>query len=450
MGRLQVYLSVLFVLGAATTLGAAVQEDGERVQAVVVEFDRLAASDLWPGFDPASTPLAIYDGTATWLFRHPDPPEPFRRYTLESDIWFMPGRHSDVIANTQVEIAGVRTATLMMDSSGARTASELGAVLIHESFHAYQAALHPDWFPNEAELFLYPFVDGDLLALRRLETEALRRSLLGGEREAACWAETALELRDERFERLSEGSVSYERHAELAEGLANYVQLSAAEVPAAEVVPSRGFAANGVRERAYASGTALAINLDRLSPEWKSEMEAETRALDELLGDALLERAAPVCEFSASERREVENRAYGDADVLIEEREAAKAAFLSKRGWRLVIASQGDPLWPQGFDPSNVLLLGGSEVLHTRWLKAGNSSGTVEVLDLEALTEATGAHPLFNGIATITIAGIAEEPAVIVADDVVEVSAPGVTARFNGAQLEREGKTIRVVLVSDS
>ena len=53
--------------------------DGERSAiALEREVQRVSeAGQFWPGYDPIAVPLAIYDGTTTFLFRHRAPPEGF-------------------------------------------------------------------------------------------------------------------------------------------------------------------------------------------------------------------------------------------------------------------------------------------------------------------------------------------------------------------------------------
>ncbi len=415
---------------------------------IVAEFDRIASDSLWPGFQPGAVPLAIYDGELTWLFRHPSPPEPFRSYeAAEEDVWVMEGQHEAVRANSHTEIGRVETAALLADPSDGHSPAALGAVLIHESFHVYQADHHPDWHGNEVELFLYPFEAADPLALRRLETEALRRSLAAAASdEQLCWAALAIELRVERFGLIPEGAASYERGTELNEGLANYVELVAAGQSWSSLFPAGGFAADEIRDRAYTSGTSFALNLDRLYSGWRLSLEDETRPLDELLRQAVNERSPASCEFSGAERREAAERAAADVALLERARRESRSRFLSQPGWKIVVVAGDEPLWPQAFDPLNVQRVGEGEVLHTRWLKLGNSLGALEVLDRTALTEAAGDHPLFNGVREISVGGIAGEPAIEEADGTVIVDLDGFQAEFQGASVERLDRTIVVRL----
>lgn len=156
------------------------------------EVERIVGSrSLWPGFEPLAIPLAIYDGDRTYLFRHPAPPDGF--VTVEQDdhqahVW--DGRHPAVTANTSIELGDRTIATLILDlPDGDRSLSDLAAVALHEAFHVFQRERHPGWQANEADLFVYPTTDTERLALRRLETEALRRALAAPDStESACWA----------------------------------------------------------------------------------------------------------------------------------------------------------------------------------------------------------------------------------------------------------------------
>jgi len=102
------------------------------VFALVDEFDRMAAQPLWPGFDARKTPLELYDGTNTYLFRHPAPPPEFSPVEGHPGFWVSPGRHETMRANTSVKLGGLMTATL----EGADIT--LAPVLVHECFHVFQ------------------------------------------------------------------------------------------------------------------------------------------------------------------------------------------------------------------------------------------------------------------------------------------------------------------------
>lgn len=419
--------------------------------AVVQEADRLAARDLWPGFDPRRIPVAIYDGEQTLLFRHPAPPDGFQPISEREGVWTYAGRHPNVTANSSAELGGVRTATLMPPMAAVQLRARAG-LLIHEAFHVFQREHYAGWSANEVELFAYPVDDAELLALRRSETEALRRAVrLRDAERAACWTHTALDLRRERFITLLAGSAAYERQTELSEGLATYVERRATGEPDSTVLPAEEFAPEAVRQRAYQTGVALARLLDRFSPTWRTALEQnDSILLDVLLSTALATRAnrASVCALTPAERDRTRAAAAMDIRALHARRAEQRRIFLQQPGWRLVFAADGAPLFPQGFDPLNVQLVARGEVLHTRFLKLGNDGGAIEVLGRAAFTEAAGVHPLFNGVRTLTVTGLATEPVITEARGAVTVAADGVTAEFHGARVERTGQTVTVRIPS--
>jgi hypothetical protein len=121
--------------------------------------------------------------------------------------------------------------------------------------------------------------------------------------------------------------------------------------------------------------------------------------------------------------------------------------FLARPGWRLeLVAPEGSPLFPQGFDPLNVERVGAREVLHTRYLKLGNGEGTLELINRPALTEGAGEHPLFNGVRRLIVTGLASEPAVSEAGGRTTVTAENLKAEFGGAEITRSGQTLIVRL----
>jgi hypothetical protein len=149
--------------------------------------------------------------------------------------------------------------------------------------------------------------------------------------------------------------------------------------------------------------------------------------------------------MTAAERGAIERRARDDVSALQARLAAERRALLERPGWTVVIVAGGSPLWPQGFDPLNVRMVAPGEVLHRRMLRLGNGDGSLEVLDVPALTEAAGAHPLFSGVRRVTLAGLGADP-VEVADGVVRLAAPGVRAEFRGASVVRGDAALEVRL----
>lgn len=445
---------LLLLFGVAAP---ALSEQGPAL-AIAGAVERIATErELWPGFEPLAIPLAIFDGERTLLFRHPRPPSEFAPVAgSEPTAYAMPGRHPAVTANSSAEIGGVDTATLLADGPRASASpADLAAVALHEAFHVFQRREHPGWSANEGVLLLYPTDDAEVLAMRRLETAALGRAIAADAAgDAACWARQALAHRRQRFAAMAAEFGAYERATELNEGLASYIQLIASGRTTVEI-PEGGFEAGEIRQRAYVSGPLLALLLDRLRPRWKEELEEDDgRTLAQLLDGAVDTSetgAGTDCELPAEEVAEIERTAREDAAAVGASREDRRRAFDARAGWRVVVrAAPGKPLWPQGFDPLNLERVPGG-LLHTRYLKLENEAGELrmideEAVDLEALTEGAGAHPLFNGVRRIEVAGL-DRPSVQTVEGRVTVIAAGFAAAFERAQVrEEEGAVVTIEL----
>ena len=428
------------------------------------EVERIAATGpFWPGFDPLATPLAIYDGKSTWLFRHPNPPSDFQPSSISSiRSHVREGRHPAVTANSSADIGGVMTATLLADGSraGARlravdSASALAATAIHESFHVFQRNHHPHWQANEADLFLYPVDDASLLALRRLESEALRQALAAAtSSRAACLGRLTIDYRAKRFAAMDSAFSTYERDTELNEGLATYVELRALGRTTVEI-PVGEFAAVDVRQRSYTIGAGIAFLLDGIRPQWQQSLEAHDRQrLDEILAGALVgaaESPAEGCALPNDQVAQIIEVARRDAGSVATSRVARRKAFDSSRGWRVtVIAFGSQPLRARGFDPLNIERVEGG-LLHTRFLHLENNRCRVTAIDegrvdIIALTEGLGSHPLFNGVRRVVIAGPAS-PVVSTDGDRVSIDTNGLQLECTGARIDVRPSEVIITLM---
>ncbi|MBK7596316.1 MAG: hypothetical protein IPJ11_14015 [Gemmatimonadetes bacterium] len=424
-----------------TTVGAQGRQSplNQRPRAVSInaEFLRLASlTALWPGYRPEGIPLAVFTGDHTYLFRHPSPPPEF---TTVDGVASMPGRHPAVTANSSATIGGIGTATLLADGvRGALPVTDQAAVALHEAFHVFQRTVHSSWAGNEGDLFTYPVERPDLLRLRREESEYLRRALAAAASAKRCLTRMAMMRRAERFTAMDAAHVAYERNSEMNEGLATYVQLRAVAKRSVEI-PMGDFPTTAVRRRVYATGPALAFLLDAARPGWREELERnDSLRLDPMLAQAVAD-APGRCDLPAGVTARMARTATADVRRLAAERISARLAFDRLAGWRLVIEPAiGAPLWPQGFDPLNIAQVAGG-TLHHRMLKLGNDSLSIsmvdgEGVDFEALTEAAGAHPLFNGIRRAEFV-LPSQPMITREGSVVTISAPGLQGRFAGMEV---------------
>jgi len=244
-------------------------------------------------------------------------------------------------------------------------------------------------------------------------------------------------LRHERFARLDSGFVSYERGIEAFEGTAMYVEYRAAKRTVK--LPAWGFPVEAVRRRAYFTGLAWALLLDRFDPNWSQGFAEDTsRYLDKDLGERLkCLFKLPSCVLSSIERKHIGEACRRDLRQWEVAGDSLEAALRSAPGRCLAIETDpGGPLEPIGFDPMNIRRLRRC-LLHTRFLELRNCAGTFSVLDNTVLTEAVGPHPLFNGIRRVEVPGLAQEPDVQIDADSVIVEMPGIMVRFREAEVEK-------------
>lgn len=403
---------------------------------------------LWPGFEPTSIPLAVFDGERTWLFRYPTPLAPFE--AAGDGVMSTPGRIPEITANTSADIGGIATGTLLLTQDAGRSVEAWAAIAVHETFHVFQRKRHPGWIGNEVDLFTYPVDDATRLGARRLETRALVRALADADNtQAACWTRATLALRSERYSGMDANHVAYERGTELNEGLANYVQLRAAGGSRASfALPADEFPAAQVRQRAYASGTALALLLDRFAPAWRDRFEADdAQTLDGALAKAVPAASdAPACGFSADERAAAVATASQDIAALVAGRAKRLAEFQASVGWTIVVdATQANPLWPQGFDPLNVERIDDHRILHTRFSKFGNDAGAIETMGRMSLSTGVGTHPLFQGVQRVVVSGVGK-PTIVEVDGITTLTVDGVAATFKGARLDMREREVHLQL----
>jgi hypothetical protein len=403
--------------------------------------------EVWPGFSISEMPIAIYDGTNTYLFYHPNPPAGFVQNPDREAIFAYPGRYEAIVANTSVDINGALTATVMLDSLKDATTKEAAAVLLHEAFHVYQMSKHPDWAANEADSFTYPVDNPEALALRRLESLAIEKALGSfSKAETASWVKLLLELRKQRFALIPESSAAYERGIELMEGTAHYLQYKMLGAPSKDIIPTQEFGADAVRARAYASGRAQCVLLDRLFPQWKEMVErGDAKCLDELLSFAVdLRPNISTKRFSNGVMESARANAAADVAALMARRSAARDGFAAIPGGAVLIDASASPLMPRGFDPMNLVVLGGGDILHTRFLSLSGADASIDIWNHQSLTSGAADNPMFGGLMQVVIRGLGQIEA-SEKDGQVILSAEGFTATVTG-KMRREGETIYIVL----
>ncbi|MFO7893697.1 MAG: hypothetical protein R6U63_08185 [Longimicrobiales bacterium] len=410
----------------------------EEALEIIAARGELAGADLWPNYDVSAIPLAISDGARTWLYGHPHPPEEFAPHPSAPGVWVAEGQHPAVRGNSSAPIAGVETATLLMETlDDFPTLTDRVGAAVHEGFHVYQRQAHPDWGPDGMG-FENPVTDARLLALRRVETDLLREAVAASDStEAARLAAAALNVRSTRFAELPPSIVRFERGIELMEGTAQHVQVTATGSLAGLMsLPEDGFAPEELHLRSYAAGLALTRLLERLWPSWKRAVEhGRVETLDAALGRAL-ERAP--CEAAPWQDRyeDALSRARSDIARLVTRRDSLRQALSDRAGWKVTLLAPSTAVMGlQGLDPMNLTQLGDDELLHHRWVRVGHATGTAEVMGREALTTGVDGEAFARGFTRLLVPGLPQRPEVHHDGDTVMLTAPGFEARFEDARV---------------
>ncbi|UCF37901.1 MAG: hypothetical protein JSU96_03270 [Acidobacteriota bacterium] len=443
------------ILLAASSLGSsisrAVAAETQVVDpfAVVAAFDRAAQLQGWPGFDATAYPIAIYDGERTLLLRHPNPPAEFLLLPGHEGVRVSPGKHSAMRWNSNADIGGVPTATLLLTIEPGRTVDYEAHILFHEVFHLFSRPLHPTWSPNEIWRYNYPVDDLENYRQLLLEEEALAKAMESeSDSDGVSWAAAALTIRLDRQARLSQEHRSYETALELQEGTAVYMGRSMLGVASEteRLREDRGPA--GIRWRFYETGAAISVILDRLAPSWKEDLDARPEVtFTQLLSTALAAMDADPATFSNEVRTRIEERAITALNKLSAEREQLYDDFLQRRNRVIIrLADEEDHFSFDRFDPMAVEILDQGEALQAHLLTSSHPRGEVSFENprflprsLEgviALTSPVGQHPFLGGYRRIAFSGFSDKPVVERNGIAVNVKADGLFVSFSGATIE--------------
>lgn len=398
---------------------------------ILEEVGRLGFTHLWPGFDPAQIPLAIYDGERTWLFQHCNPPVEFIAVEERSYTYYFLGLHQSVCANSTIELNGVLTATILLHTLKGLTVKQIASICIHEQFHVFQCQNYPEWSSNSMEQLLYPVESVDNLQLRRLETLAIYRAVGSTEKtEAIRWALTALSLRTQRFACLPEGAVCFEQGTELLEGLAQYIERKSLGLTETELLV-QDYPPAEIRLRCYHTGHALALLLDRFNEAWKHEL-VEGCTLDTLLAKALSRFDYEGKSFTLAEYEASRIQAQKEIKELFDRRQEMRRELFSQSGWVCRIECDSEHfLKLKALDPMNMYKLNQNEVLHTRMIKTGNEFGYIELLDGKAITNGSG-ESLFR-IVKLIIPGLRNRPDFQKKENTIQISGKGFSGEFKNS-----------------
>lgn len=425
---------------------------------LLTSLEGIEVGEAWPGFRLTDWPVAVFDGTVTLLLHHPSPPAAFKPIVRWPVARVYSGRYPGVAGNSTVEIGGTRTATVV---AGPGPASEsVRLAYVEELFHVFWFQRHADLRPNEMTRYSYPIKNARNLELMLAEDEALARALDAGDAAAAAsWAATAFRLRAEREGLLTADARAFETGLEMMEGVANYVARGAVGLKPGETARRLRDErqADQIRWRYYESGAAICLLLDRLVPAWKGRIDSEPgQTTIALLQNAVSRGSAHATPFSPADMAAFENRAVEAIARLNSHQRRVRSDVAEREGPRVVIetAQGGNPFRVRRFDPINLLVLDGGEVVHPRNLTLSSPAGTVEIVNpayargsfagLVALTAAAGRHPLADGVRGLTLVGLRSVPRVEREGGALLVTADGVRIVLRHADVRVDGETLRI------
>jgi hypothetical protein len=411
------------------------------------EINLVKKDALWPGFYPGEIPTAIFDGINTYLFKHPSPPEAFMVLRKKEEAWVFKGQHGQVRGNSRVQLNGIWTATSVLRTHSRLTGEKysmqnLAGIIIHEQFHVFQRLKHPDWRPNDGHLFNYPLDTPEMLALRRLETEALRRAVSAQiHEEASGWVKEALRWRDKRHHLLDDVLIQYEGELQRFEGLAEYIECMSGGKDLTRIPVDPGFAPGAIRHLGYLLGRWTAAILDRLDSNWKETMESgQAEYLHEIL-ETTASSSNHTYMFSDEEQKSFLQKAKEAVEDRGNTVQRLRKEFDSQQGYRIEIVSFKTPLNLVMFFADRTEALSQRELLHRFLLMLRNDKCVITVRELMSITENDGS----TGVEKLTVAGITEKPLIENIESKIKITAKGFHTEFSKADLEEGQNGIRIV-----
>jgi hypothetical protein len=419
---------------------------------------------IWPGFRPDTIPtlyVVAHRGKILVQWRH-EWPAGFTVTPARSDV--------GIAGSGMVSLpSGKYIAFMSVDSS--MTPGLVLGTSIHEGFHSFERAVMKDGqsfgsWENAMLVGTYPVFDVENEAAFALEGRKLRQALEAPSIELARRAAREfLGLREPRQRVLDAEFAEFEKRAEMNEGLAQYSLIRGlAEVARREGGPwpaaARREAAiesalldsllslsqRSVRRRFYATGSAIALVLDRLAgQEWKARLLRENLNLQETL--------AVVSGFDAAGESTVRRDSRLMSAVLTEAHRSVERLKASRvRQADSIVAGPGtlvtvDPsglgngaLQWCGFDPQNTLQTGDGRTLHIRFLNVCAGSQVKGSFDLAVVQhDSSGALSFTADSASLKMTH-GTQPVELGQGESVEVAG----FKLTGTSLELEARRARV------
>jgi hypothetical protein len=484
------FTSVLFFLPFApqVSIAQAPPDTVAGLDTIVQHLTRIgreSGGKIWPGFRPDTIPVAFVLPTNgsivfNWQGAAPQGYQPIAG--VRNALWR--DQRALGAASTGTSIAGRPVAQVVVSSLDP---SVLLPTAIHEAFHVFEAAsVKPGRRFGRGEnafyVSSYPVfdVENEMMFAREGEllARALRAPTVAGKRELA---RQFVAVRRARHRRLDDSYSQFDRQSEMNEGLAQYAQVRALELMAADqrlpaewrslarkqlsaeearLADLAGNVSQSFRLRYYSTGPAQARLMDALagSSGWKQEMMSRNETLQDALGRVSGLDAAEARSLQLATPRTDSIRASAAAVTSVARLKALRAAqvdsLLSLPGILLEISATELPSRDFGscsFDPQNLLQVTGTMQIHTRTWRPCSGSALVAELNVPAIHD-RNAGLIRAVIGTesevrITVAGapvvLANEQTIPAAIN-VKVETPRISVQSARANLSRSGRTIRI------
>jgi hypothetical protein len=383
-------------------------------------LSRATAEKIWPGWGLEKTPLLIYEaGRVAYLVNHPTPPPDFQRLEaripLLGSVFVKTGRDPRFNANTSIELGGVPTACIGYSTAPSEAEApslRFIALAFHEAFHAFQARSgKPGKGAVEALLLRYPDLNAENLALAQMEQMILYQLVRFEDAPDPERLRGFLAVRGARLRSLGAEFLRGERGIEYQEGIPTYIEVRLLDEARKATAGLNGFGsddpyslgfstapelrvsdylsrllrfssdASTVRARAYATGMALALLLDRMGTDWKTAAMTTDKYLDEILAENLPQTPEAAAAALARVKKEFD---YEDLLKIVQEkttrisleRKLAADAFLRQDGVQIVLKPPELPVEMRGFDPLNVQVVDSTRAIHKRMLRLAFGEST--------------------------------------------------------------------------
>lgn len=403
---------------------------------------------LWPEFRVSEIPVLVFDSLNTYLFHSRSTDEGFVRSGKNPEVWVYEGQHLLVRGNSIVRMGEDWTATSVLSSFSRRTGEkydlkDMAGIIVHEQFHIFQRTHHPSWRQNDGLLLRYPDETAEALLLRRMEKEAFKRAVVSGEpKQNAGWAKLAMQLREERLGPLAPQFAHYENELQRTEGLSDYIEKRARDLDPLDASNiTNGIAPAGIRDLGYIEGRWIAITLDKLRPDWKSELEKnDSLYLEDILKAVLDESPVTKGAFETWELDTMKAAAEADFTEWQSRKKAEIEDFFELPGYRIEIRSSSNPFVIRLFEPLEMEILDDGGVYHRLVFMAGNESGNLRIINHPCIT-------WFNDwyqVTKLMINGLKQAPEIIESKKKLTIKDNSISIELNYSRLSID-KTLYIV-----